>query len=93
MVASQDALFCFDVFPVGLELMECLLHHVVYGARLETSVYGLTLEIYAWGYRILEAKTCSAPQFSYGFGCDYILSLFCGGGDYYFLFPLTAFCN
>ncbi|CAJ2642297.1 unnamed protein product [Trifolium pratense] len=25
----------------GLESVECLLHHVVYGARLETSVYGL----------------------------------------------------
>lgn len=40
MNASQDVLFCCDVFPVGLESMECLLHHVVYGARLETSVHG-----------------------------------------------------
>jgi hypothetical protein len=37
----------------GLGSMECLLHHVVYGARLETFVYGLTLEIYERrrGYR------------------------------------------
>jgi hypothetical protein len=38
LIASQDVLFCCVVFPVGLESMECLLHHVLYGARLETSV-------------------------------------------------------
>jgi hypothetical protein len=37
-IASQDVLFCCVVFLAGLESMECLLHHVVYGARLETSV-------------------------------------------------------
>lgn len=38
--------------------MECLLHHVVCGARIETSVYGFTLEIYAGrSYRRLQIKT------------------------------------
>jgi len=40
MIASQNVLFCCAVFPVGSESMECLLHHVVCGARIETSVYG-----------------------------------------------------
>lgn len=39
-IASQDILFSCVVFPAGLESMECLLHHVVYGARLETSECG-----------------------------------------------------
>lgn len=72
--------------------MECLLHHVVYGARLETSECELTLEIYAGrGYRIREANTCFIfPDFP----LVLVVSIFClylvEEENIIFCFPLMA---
>ncbi|CAK8577012.1 unnamed protein product [Lathyrus sativus] len=75
--------------------MECVLHHVFYGARLETSVYGLALEIYARrDYKILEAKTCFAfPNFPLVLVVIIFCLYFVEVEIIIFCFSLLAFCN